>query len=74
MPTRFRLAELLEQRGVSQSDLARQSGVSFPTINRMCANLTAGVSLKTLDSIAAALGVEPCDLIVRTPEKKTRRP
>lgn len=73
MPTKFCLAELLEKLGVSQSELSRRSGVSFPTINRMCANLTTGVSLGTLDRIASALGVEPCELIVRSSDKKSRK-
>jgi putative transcriptional regulator len=71
MPTTFRLSEILEKRGMSQSELARLSGVSHVTINRMCANHTEGVALATLDSIAGALGVEPGELIVR--EKKGRR-
>ncbi|MHB1329241.1 MAG: helix-turn-helix domain-containing protein [Gemmatimonadales bacterium] len=69
MPTRFRLRELLEKLGLSQSEAARRSGVSFATVNAMCTNRTAQVSLATLDKIAAALGVEPGDLIVREPKK-----
>lgn len=71
MPTAFRLSEILEKRGMTQSELARLSGVSHVTINRMCGNKTEGVTLSTLDRIAAALGVEPGELIVR--EKKGRR-
>lgn len=71
MPTAFRLREVLERKGTSQSDLARQSGVSFATINRLCTNATAMVSLKTLDALAGALGVEPGELIAR--KKRARR-
>lgn len=71
MPTTFRLKEILEKLGIGQSELARRSGVSFATINRMCTNATSGVLLETLDRLAAALGVEPGELIVR--EKKGRR-
>lgn len=67
MTVRFRLREALEQwgdgEGMSQSELSRRSGVSFTTINRMSANLTAQVSLKTLDAIAAVLGIKPGELI-----------
>ena len=70
MPTRFRLRELLEKLGISQSELARRSGVSFPTINAMCTNRTATVALATLDRIADALGVEPGDLIARDPKRR----
>jgi DNA-binding Xre family transcriptional regulator len=71
MPTVFHLREVLESKGISQSDLARQSGVSFATINRLCTNATGMVSLETLDKLAQALEVEPGELIVR--EKKGRR-
>jgi len=65
MPTAFRLREILAKFGMSQGELSRQSGVSMATINRMCTNATGQVSLATLDRIAAALGVEPGELIVR---------
>lgn len=65
MPTTFRLREILEARGLSQSELARLAGVSFATVNRICTNATEMVSLSTLDKIAAALKVKPGDLIER---------
>jgi DNA-binding Xre family transcriptional regulator len=64
-PARFRLQELLDEREISQSELSRTSGVSFATISRMCRNVTAQVSLETLDKLAVALKVEPGDIIVR---------
>ncbi len=81
MPARFRLQELLDSRSpaVSQSELSRRSGVSLTTINRMANNLTAQVSLKTLDALSAVLSelleeqVNPGDLIERVPEKKRGR-
>lgn len=71
MPTIFWLAEWLERKGMTQSELARRSGVSFQTVNRMCQNKTEGAVLSTLDRLATVLGVEPGELIVR--EKKGRR-
>lgn len=68
----FRLRELLERLGLSQRELARQAEISYVTVNRLCSNTTAQVSLSTLDKIAGALGVEPGELIVR--EKKGRKP
>jgi transcriptional regulator with XRE-family HTH domain len=78
MTARFRLDELLEESGLSQRELAVRSGVSPTTINRMANNLTAQVSLKTLDSLARALSasgrkVRPGDLIEEAPEKKRGR-
>jgi DNA-binding Xre family transcriptional regulator len=65
MTTRFRLAELLTRLGVSQAELSRRSGLSLRTVNRIYLNQTGQVSLATLDAIAAALDVEPGDLIGR---------
>lgn len=71
MPTVFRVAEVLERAGLSQAELARRAGVGVQTVHRLCNNTTAQVSLATLDKLAAALSVEPGDLIVR--EKKGRK-
>ncbi len=73
MTARFRLLELLEEAGMSQTDLARSSGISMVTINRMCANKTAQVALKTLDAIANVLRVDPGDLIEGEKGAKKRR-
>ena len=72
VPLRFRLRELLEEKGVSQSELARLSGVSFTTINRMAANHTAQVSLGTLDKLSDALGVGPGELFEREGQPRLR--
>jgi transcriptional regulator with XRE-family HTH domain len=77
MTAKFRLAELLEESGLSQRELAARAGVSPTTVNRMCSNLTAQVALETLDSLSRelskALGrnVEPGELIER--ERRGRR-
>ena len=72
MVTRFRLKEELGEQ-MSQSELARQSGVHYVTVNKICQNLTTRVDLATLDALSAALGVEPGDLIERAAPKKKRR-
>jgi putative transcriptional regulator len=63
MAVTFRLRELLEKRGISQSEASRQSGVSFATINRMCTNATRQISLDVLDQLCSWLGVEVGELI-----------
>jgi DNA-binding Xre family transcriptional regulator len=63
MPVRFRLKELLEEAGISQSEAGRASGVSYATINRMCTNATRRVSLDILDQLARFLKCEPGDLL-----------
>jgi putative transcriptional regulator len=63
MPTEFRLAEILEERGMSQREAARLSGVGLRTVARLCRNETAQVSLATLDKLARALGMQPGELV-----------
>jgi DNA-binding Xre family transcriptional regulator len=70
MAARFRLAELIEQAGTNQSELARRSGVSLVTINAIANNRTRQVKLETLDRLAEALGVEPGDLLEREPKRR----
>ena len=70
MVTKFRLEDELGST-MSQRELARLSGVSFPTVNGLCNNKRTRVDLETLDRISAVLGCEPGDLIER--KKKRRR-
>jgi DNA-binding Xre family transcriptional regulator len=74
MAARFRLAELLEGASppVTQSELARRSGVSLVTINAIANNRTRQVKLETLDEISKALGVEPGELIEREGRRRGR--
>jgi DNA-binding Xre family transcriptional regulator len=77
MTARFRLAELLEESGLSQRELSQRADVSPTIINRMVLNRAGQVSLKTLDVLSRELGkalgrdVSPGELIERT--KKGRR-
>ena len=71
MTATFRLAELLERRGMTQAELARLSGVSLRTISRLARNETGQVSLETLDRLAEVLQVQPGELVAR--ERKARR-
>jgi DNA-binding Xre family transcriptional regulator len=78
MPARFRLRELLDEEGIGQTELAREAELSFATVNRLCTNATAQVSLETLDKIISALErrgleVRMDDIIERTPPKRRGR-
>ncbi len=63
---RFRLLEAMEDAGMTNlSELARDSGVSRPTIYSLLNNSSGQVHLRTLGRLAHALGLEsPGDLIV----------
>ena len=62
-PIEVRTAELRELKGWSQAELARQSGVSQPTISRAEAGDTSGIGLGVIEKLAAALDVDPSVLI-----------
>ena len=62
-PIIIRIRELREGRDWSQSELARRSGVPSPTISRIEAGKTAGISFETLEKLAKALEVHPAALI-----------
>ena len=66
MSVRFRLAELLKARGMSQRELARRSGVALTIISRMSKNHSKQVALASLERIAKVLKVEPGRLIARS--------
>ena len=65
MATRFRLQELLEQVGMTQTELHQRSKVAYSRINAIYLNKSRRVDLDTLDALAAVLRCEPCDLITR---------
>lgn len=71
MATRFRLAELLDAAGLTQTELHRRSGVAYSTINGIVLNKARQISLDTLDALSTALDCEPGDLVER--ESKGRR-
>lgn len=50
---------------MTQSELARRSGVSFVTVNAIANNRTHSVALDTLDKLATSLDVQPGDLVVQ---------
>ena len=72
MPAEFQLQQLLTEKGMSQSELARRTGISFTTINAIANNKTKQVQLETLDLLAEVLEVEIGDLIRRVPKPRRK--
>ena len=70
MAVRFRLQEILQEKGLNQSELARDSGVSLVTINAIANNRTRQVQLDTLDKLSGALDVEPGAILERVPRRR----
>ncbi len=62
-PVTVRVREIREQRGWSQAELAKRSGVSVVALNRLEKGRTKGVTFDTLDRLARALEVHAAVLI-----------
>lgn len=48
---------------MSQSALARKSGVSLPRVNALCSGRAKGITLDVAEKLARALKVNPGELI-----------
>ena len=72
MAVRFRLADVLAERTMTQSELSRRSGVSIVTVNGIANNRTTRVDLETLDKLCEVLEVEPGELLERETPKRRR--
>ena len=73
MAVRFRLRELLAERGMSQTDLQTRSRLAYSTINDLFNNKPRRVALDTLDVLCEVLNCSIADLLERIPEKKRGR-
>jgi DNA-binding Xre family transcriptional regulator len=69
-PTRVRLQELREKAELSKAALAELSGVRRATIIEIENGTATRVSLKVLDKLASALGVQPGELLEQTGKRK----
>ena len=64
-----RIAEMLEKRGKSRYWLAKQAGLSQPTISKLFKQETKGIDFATLERICEVLACETGDVIVYVPNK-----
>jgi len=64
--TRYRIRELLDERGMSARDRAQRSGVSATTLTNLLQGRGEPLPV-TLERLATALGVKTEELIDRTP-------
>lgn len=65
-PLTLRIRELREALGWTQSELGRRASVRQATISAIENEQTKGVDFEVLERLAAALGVDPGLLIVRS--------
>ncbi len=60
---RLRLREVRERKWITQDELAERTGLSVPTISRL-ENGHNAPRIRTVRTLAEALGVDPDELIV----------
>lgn len=71
---RWRIPELLEERGWTGYTLAGKTGLTVPATYRLAKGGPLGrVDARTLEAMCDAFGVEPGDLLERIPDKRTTR-
>ena len=73
MAIRLKLRELLELRGMSQTELQLKTGLGYSSINAMYHNKTQRVEFATLDILCSALHCQVGDLLEYVPDKKRGR-
>lgn len=64
MPVRLRLKEILEEKGMSQRELARLMNVRPNTISHLCSDKVNAAYFDTLEQICKALSVSLHELLV----------
>ncbi|WP_103108743.1 helix-turn-helix domain-containing protein [Brevibacillus reuszeri] len=70
MAIRFRLGEVMEQRGLDQKDIIEITGLSRNTVKVLALGAIARVDFESLNKLCMALSVTPGDLIEYTPDSK----
>ncbi|EJL27425.1 helix-turn-helix transcriptional regulator [Brevibacillus formosus] len=57
MAIRIKLREILEQKGITQRELARLTGLRASTVNHLCSEKVDRVYLETLELICKTLNI-----------------
>lgn len=73
MATLIRLRELLEERGMTQTELHTRTGLAYSTINDLYHNKTRRIELATLDLLCEALECGVGDILHHVPEGRRSR-
>jgi putative transcriptional regulator len=60
---KLKLNSLLEERGISQREFSRMTGIRHPSINEMCNNETKRIPLENLAIICNTLDVDIPDVL-----------
>ena len=69
---RLKVKEVATAKGLSQSKLSRWADVDIATVRRIFRDPAINITLETLNRLANALGVDPCELMEYTPDPWAR--
>lgn len=70
---RLKVKEIATSKGLSQSKLSRWADVDIATVRRIFRDPEGtNITLETLNRLANALGVNPCELMEYTPDPWAR--
>ena len=72
MAIRVRLRELLEKRGMAQTELQHRSGLGYSTINALYHEKTERIEFATLEKLCEVLGCRVGDVIEHVPGAEER--
>ena len=66
---RVRLAELLEERGITLTERSNRVGISVVNLSLLKNNHAKAMRFSTLDALCRALDCQPGDLLVWDPDQ-----
>lgn len=64
-PIKINLRKILQERGMTQAEFARLSGMNTTIVSRWAKGNPAMIMLRSLEQVCDTLGIEPGDLITR---------
>src|SRR3989475_956551 len=73
MAIRVRLRDLLEKRGMAQTELQARSGLGYSTINALYHGKTERVEFATLNALCEVLDCGVGEILEHVPERKRMR-
>lgn len=63
MAVQFRLRELLDYKGLTQTDVQMATRLAYSTVNDLYNNKTRRIDLETLNALCEGLSCQPGDLL-----------
>lgn len=58
------LLDVLKQKGITQYQLSKTTGMTLPNINNLCNGKTSGIKFDKLEKICNALNCTPNDILL----------